>query len=404
MAKKLLSNIEDMIVHDASSFHAMTPDASSYTIQLGDKDSTFKTTVKVGLPTDISTMLINLTPNLVLKDTSNADIECYSKVQMDASMAALRADVSLYQNQNGLMDAFDPYTVYYENQLVRYNGEYWRCIVTQFQGAWNPAAWRRTTLLDEIKDIRGVQTTVETLTVNVTVNRGTGVVAGTTITVIYDSGTGKPSETATLDATGKATFFMDYGDRYYIEGSGITGYLSPQSTLYVAGIPKRTINLQYKQLGTGVYIIDNNGIEYDVELWDPINNPTARFVKFTNSTLCPGGLSDDNSIIISKNWASQRTSKIWQIEYKDLPSLPNITNASTAELDYNGYRNCQLAYNDCTTPNIAGKTFVDLYNDAQGTSITIAEYLPAIYYAMNVTETFMGKTINGYLPSMGQYR
>jgi len=106
-----------------------------------------------------------------------------------------------------------------------------------------------------------------------------------------------------LDSTGKAIFFLDYGDRYYIEGSGITGYVSPQSTIYVAGIPKRTINLIYKMLGSGVFIIDNNGIEYDVEVWDPINNPNARFVKFTNSTLCPGGLSYDNSIIISKNYS-----------------------------------------------------------------------------------------------------
>jgi len=89
------------------------------------------------------------------------------------------------------MDEFDPYTTYYENSYVRYDGFYWRCIVTQFQGAWNPAAWRRTSLLDEIKDIRGVQTNVETLTVNVSVNRGDGIVAGTTITVVYDSGTGK---------------------------------------------------------------------------------------------------------------------------------------------------------------------------------------------------------------------
>jgi len=45
-------------------------------------------------------MLINLTPNLVLRDTSDADIEVYNKVEMDyvlgianSSINALRTDV-----------------------------------------------------------------------------------------------------------------------------------------------------------------------------------------------------------------------------------------------------------------------------------------------------------------------
>jgi len=80
----LISNIENLRIHDASSVHEIIPNASSYSLVIGDPSSVFSQEKEIGLPIDINSMLINLTPNLVLRDTSDADIECYNKVEMDA--------------------------------------------------------------------------------------------------------------------------------------------------------------------------------------------------------------------------------------------------------------------------------------------------------------------------------
>jgi len=155
-------------------------------------------------------------------------------------------------------------------------------------------------------------------------------------------------------------------------------------------------------LNSGIFIIDNAGVETDYELWDPADNPNARFVKLTNSSLNQGGQSDDNSVIVSVHWNIYLTSKKWQIESKDLPSLTNITSGTVADTDFNGYVNCNLAYQDCNvTTDPSGYTLVEQYNNAHGTSITVDDYIPAIMHCKNISETFMGETIYGYLPSMG---
>jgi len=79
----LISNIENMRIHDASSVHGIIPNASSYSVVIGDPSSVYTEQKEVGLPVDLESMLVNLTPNLVLRDTSDADIEVYNKVEMD---------------------------------------------------------------------------------------------------------------------------------------------------------------------------------------------------------------------------------------------------------------------------------------------------------------------------------
>jgi len=173
MEKKLITNIENMLVHDASSFHSMTPNASSYTVQLGDSSSAFKSSIQVGIPTDLNEMLMNLTPNLVLRDTSNADIECYNKVEMDTVLQGYNTSMNRVETETGRVDNFDPYEAYVQNQLVWHDGQIWRCNVAYFQGQWNPSGWQATSLLGEIQDIRGINISgLETVNIHASVNRG----------------------------------------------------------------------------------------------------------------------------------------------------------------------------------------------------------------------------------------
>jgi len=141
---------------------------------------------------------------------------------------------------------------------------------------------------------------------------------------------------------------------YTVMMGGITGYVSPQSTVYKAGIKIRNIEMQYRMIGSGIFIIDENGIETDAELWDPANNQYARFVKLTNTQLCPGGIAFDNSIIVSKRWASQITQKNWQIEFLNIPSMTTYGSTTTAEADYSGWQNYQNGMADCTIPDAGG--------------------------------------------------
>jgi len=92
---------------------------------------------------------------------------------------------------------------------------------------------------------------------------------------------------------------------------GLTGYVTPSARQYKAGMKVRNIEMQYRMLNSGIFIVDEYGLETDWELWNPINNPIARFVKYTNSVLCPGGNTEDNSVIISKNHTSQIRTKSW---------------------------------------------------------------------------------------------
>jgi len=84
MSKNLITKIENTYVHDASSIHEITPDASTYTVTYGDPNSAYTDTSVIGLPTDLESMLINLSPNLILRDVSDdLDVSIYSKIECD---------------------------------------------------------------------------------------------------------------------------------------------------------------------------------------------------------------------------------------------------------------------------------------------------------------------------------
>jgi len=50
---QLISILENKMIHDASSLHGLTPNVSTYTLQIGDPSSVFTTTSEVGMPSDV---------------------------------------------------------------------------------------------------------------------------------------------------------------------------------------------------------------------------------------------------------------------------------------------------------------------------------------------------------------
>lgn len=276
----------------------------------------------------------------------------------------------------------------------------WKCKENGWYGAWNEEGWEMTNLWDEIREIRGHKESTENVKVKVTINRGTGVVAGTTITVIFDAAVGRESETLTLDTNGEASFGVTIGDKYWVRCNGLEGYRTPNSEVFTAAMSDRIIEYEYRMLGSGIYFIDANGYETDVELWNPATQ-TAVFLKLTNTTLNPGGLSHDNSIIIDVNYATPTMA--WCIEYKDFTSLTNFNSSATAITDMNGALNSQRVREEASTPNAAGKTYVDIYNESHpDAEVDLAGYIPAFMYAYNKTVSVAGQTVHGYVLSAGQ--
>lgn len=295
---------------------------------------------------------------------------------------------------------------YLENDYVKHaddngNMKIWRCRENGWFGAWDEEGWEATDLWDEIRDMRGKKGRVETVKVQVTKNRGTGVIAGSTITIIFDASASRPNETLTLDANGEAEFGVTMGDKYWVRCDGVSGYVTPSTRVYTASMSERVIQFEYRMLGSGVFYIDENGYETDVELWD-IASPLPKFVKLTNTTLNPGGIAHDNSIIIDVNFEIS-AGMAWCVEHKDFTRNANFSSSAAAILDMNGYQNSLNIREEAVALNSAGKSYVDIYNENHvGSEVTLAGYIPAFMYAYNKTVSFMGQNVHGYVLSAGQ--
>jgi len=68
----LISKIDGHFIHDASAFHMMVPEVSTYKVTLGDANSQYKTTISIGLPSDV--MLKAQADALVYKGVINASL------------------------------------------------------------------------------------------------------------------------------------------------------------------------------------------------------------------------------------------------------------------------------------------------------------------------------------------
>ena len=289
-----------------------------------------------------------------------------------------------------LIPHFDTGVAYKEYDLVSYQGHIWRCKADRAAGAWDDNGWVQTSLYNEIVDMRGADR-YETVQIQLAVNRGNGVVAGQKVYVSFADGA--PTEEFTADSDGIVEFSLLHDTVYTVEAQSLTGYGDPRAITHTANMNLRHIKLVYRQLATGIYVIDENANEIDIALWDVANNYKAKLIKYTDSDLA----ANSNSFAIPIHHSIYANQK-WCIENVQFTSIPNLTNTSPtyyAQNDFNGVENTAKILQEAV-----GKVYD--YNQAHSSSLTVADYVQAAAKAYAETIEVGGETYHGFLPSAGQ--
>ena len=286
-----------------------------------------------------------------------------------------------------LIPHFDTGVSYREYDLVFYQNHVWRCKADRAAGAWDDNGWVQTSLYNEIVDMRGADR-YETVQIQLRVNRGSGVVAGQKVYVSFANG--DPTVEYTADSDGVVEFSLLHDTVYTVEAQALSGYGQPRAVTHTANMNLRHITLTYKQLASGIYVIDENGNETDIALWDVANNYKAKLIKYTDSDLA----ANSNSFAIAVHHSIYQNQK-WCIENVQFVSIPNIGSADNAKLDLNGVDNT-----DKILQEAVGKVYD--YNQAHSSSLTVADYVQAAAKARAESIVIGGETYYGFLPSAGQ--
>ena len=286
-----------------------------------------------------------------------------------------------------LIPHFDTGVAYKEYDLVSYQGHIWRCKADRAAGAWDDNGWVQTSLYNEIVDMRGADR-YETVQIQLAVNRGNGVVAGQKVYVSFADGT--PTEEFTADSDGIVEFTLLHDTVYTVEAQALSGYGQPRAVTHTANMNLRHITLTYKQLASGIYVIDENGNETDIALWDVANNYKAKLIKYTDSDLA----ANNNSFALALHRTIYQNQK-WCIENVQFSSIPNLGNATAAQSDLDGVDNTAKILQEAV-----GKVYD--YNQAHSSSLTVADYVQAAAKAQAETIVIGGETYHGFLPSAGQ--
>lgn len=286
-----------------------------------------------------------------------------------------------------LIPHFDAGVSYKEYDLVFYQNHVWRCKADRAAGAWDDNGWVQTSLYNEIVDMRGGDR-YETVRIQLRVNRGSGVVAGQKVYVSFANG--DPTVEHTADSDGIVEFSLLHDTVYTVSAQELSGYGLPRAVTHTANMNLRYITLTYKQLASGIYVIDENGNEIDIVLWDVANNHKAKLIKYTDSDLA----ANSNSFAIAVHHSIYQNQK-WCIENVQFMSIPNIGNVDNVKLDLNGVDNT-----DKILQEAVGK--VSDYNQANGSSLTVADYVQAAAKARAESIVIGGETYYGFLPSAGQ--
>ena len=219
-----------------------------------------------------------------------------SSSQMDSQIAAAK-DAAVSANQavvaatevvratqevvgGYLIPHFDTGVSYKEYDLVFYQNHVWRCKADRAAGEWNDNGWVQTSLYSEIVDMRGADR-YETVHIQLRVNRGDGSVAGQKVYVSFADGA--PTVEHVADSNGVVEFTLLHDTVYTVEAQELNGYGLPRAVTHTANMNLRHITLTYRQLASGIYVIDENGNETDIANWDTANNDKAKLIKYTDS-------------------------------------------------------------------------------------------------------------------------
>ena len=325
---------------------------------------------------------------------SSSQMDSQISAAQDAAVSANKAVVAATEVVRAtqevvggyLIPHFDTGVSYKEYDLVFYQNHVWRCKADRAAGEWNDNGWVQTSLYSEIVDMRGADR-YETVQIQLRVNRGDGSVAGQKVYVSFADGA--PTVEHVADSDGIVEFTLLHDTVYTVEAQELNGYGLPRAVTHTANMNLRHITLTYRQLASGIYVIDEDGNEIDIALWDPANNSRARLIKYTDSDLA----ANSNSFAIKVH--NSTYSEKWCIEQFDFISIPNLKNDTDLKSNFAG-----VSDTDKVLHEAVGRA--EIYNQANGASLTAADYVPAFAKARAESIVIGGETYYGFLLSPGQ--
>ena len=284
---------------------------------------------------------------------------------------------------------FDATKSYKEYDLVYYNKHLWRCTQDRGPGAWSAASFVQTSLYHEIVDMRGADR-FETVRVQGSVRGGSGSVVGKKLYITAVEESGENTFEMTFDQDGIAEFVILHDTTYVIGVEDMTGYATPAAITHVANMNVRHVSIIYRALQAGVWVITSLGERIDFALWDTANNYKARLIEFVDSDLAAAGKC--LRVLLHRSLPSRK----WCRENRQFTSIPNLGNATAATADLDGQENTRKVLQEA-------EGFVVEYNAANPDApITVADYVPAFYYASQQSVEIGGETYHAFLPSAGQ--
>lgn len=144
----------------------------------------------------------------------------------------------------GTVRDFDVAVLFKENELVRYQNKYYRCVI-EHVGAWRENDFVQTTLYQELQRLEGGDKE-EIVLVQVGFHGAApaGFDFRTVRVFITDHTTGETEE-HNLDENGQYEFVVKYGDRYTVSISDLEGYFTPEAITHTASIIERPIPFMY---------------------------------------------------------------------------------------------------------------------------------------------------------------
>lgn len=191
--------------------------------------------------------------------------------------------------------------------------------------------------------------------------------------------------TYNTDDNGIIELDVPYGSTYSIEVPKVNDYYvqsNKYKKTYEANMSSRIAKFNYYLYKTGLYIITDSGNEYSIEEWREggYDASTAKLIKLSNEPLSTAS----NIIYLRISDITNRTyqTEQWCTKNDLFTSIPSNGNDASDPLYYKGKESSNLIINEA---------------EEKGRDV------PAFTYAKSQSIEIGGKTIYGYIGSVGQW-
>lgn len=191
--------------------------------------------------------------------------------------------------------------------------------------------------------------------------------------------------TYNTDDNGSIEIDIPYGSTYTVEAPHVTDYYilnNIYTKSYEANLSSRIIKYNYYLYKTGLYIVTDTGNEYSLEEWQSGNYDvsSAKLIKLANEQL--NAASNTIYLRISDIINNTSTTKLWCTKNFLFTSISKNGNNLSDALYYKGKESSYL-----------------ILNEAEEKTIEV----PAFTYAKSQSIEIGGRTIHGYIGSVGQW-